>query len=255
MRHGRDAKRWTATALIVLAACATLPAAAQGAESWLPAGAALAGGTSNLKCQDRRRTRRASRPWSGASSRTAAEPRLRVACLDPRARRARGCRPSSCRARGEAFSGDCRRRPRRAGSPRSGTRRARSCRPSEAAGQAWTAAQAIPTGTAGNADLFVASDGTATAVWTTGTTVDLVIRTARRRSAAHGRKSRRSRRTWSYRPHIEGDTHGDVTVSSRTKLLPAAPRITSRASTRRTADRGARRPRSPDRRSPTPSPT
>ena len=75
-------------------------------------------------------------------------------------------------------------------------------------------AQAIPDGAGGKPDLFVASDGTATAVWQKGTTADtLVIRTARRPLGGAWSAVETISPAWSYRPHIEGDTAGDVTVS------------------------------------------
>ena len=84
----------------------------------------------------------------------------------------------------------------------------------KAPGQPWTEAQAIPDGDGGKPDLFVASDGTATAVWQKGTTADtLVIRTARRPLGGPWSAVETISPGGSYRPHIEGDTAGDVTVS------------------------------------------
>jgi hypothetical protein len=81
-------------------------------------------------------------------------------------------------------------------------------------GEPWTPAQAITDGDGGKPDLFVASDGTATAVWQKGTTADtLVIRTARRPAGGAWSSVETISPTWSYRPHIEGDTAGDVSVS------------------------------------------
>lgn len=81
-------------------------------------------------------------------------------------------------------------------------------------GQAWTPAEAIPDGDGGNPDLFVASDGTATAVWQKGTTADtLVIRAARRTLGGAWSSVETISPAWSYRAHIEGDTAGNVTVS------------------------------------------
>ena len=51
MRHGRDAKRWTATALIALSACAAAPAASYGAETWLEPETLSEPGTSNLSAR------------------------------------------------------------------------------------------------------------------------------------------------------------------------------------------------------------
>src|SRR4051794_10459174 len=48
----------------------------------------------------------------------------------------------------------------------------------KAPGHPWTAAQVIPDGAGRKPDLFVASDGTATAVWQKGTAPSIVIRTA-----------------------------------------------------------------------------
>ena len=84
----------------------------------------------------------------------------------------------------------------------------------KAPGQPWTEGQAIPDGAGQKPDLFVASDGTATAVWQKGTTADtLVIRTARRPLGGAWSAVETISPAWSYRPHIEGDTAGDVTVS------------------------------------------
>ncbi len=84
----------------------------------------------------------------------------------------------------------------------------------KAPGRPWTAAAAIPDGDGGKPDLFVASNGTATAVWQKGTTADtLVIRTARRPLGGSWSSVETISPSWSYRPHIEGDTAGDVTVS------------------------------------------
>jgi hypothetical protein len=81
-------------------------------------------------------------------------------------------------------------------------------------GQAWSAAEPIPDGDGGNPDIFVASDGTATAVWQKGTTADtLVIRAARRPAGGAWSAVETISPTWSYRPHIEGDTAGNVSVS------------------------------------------
>ena len=85
---------------------------------------------------------------------------------------------------------------------------------SKAPGQPWTEGEAIPDGDGGNPDLFVASDGTATAVWQKGTTGDtLVIRTARRPLGGEWSDVETISPAWSYRPHIEGDIAGDLTVS------------------------------------------
>ena len=84
----------------------------------------------------------------------------------------------------------------------------------KAPGQPWTEGQAIPDGAGQKPDLFVASDGTATAVWQKGTTADtLVIRTARRPLGGAWSAVETISPAWSYRPHIEGDIAGDVTVS------------------------------------------
>lgn len=81
-------------------------------------------------------------------------------------------------------------------------------------GEPWSPAQAIPDGAGGNPDVFVASDGTATAVWQQGTTADtLVIKAARRPLGGAWSSVETISPPWSYRPHVEGDTAGDVTVS------------------------------------------
>ncbi len=77
----------------------------------------------------------------------------------------------------------------------------------------WTAAQPIPDGGGGKPDLFVASDGTATAVWQQGSPPSIVIRTARRPLGGEWSAVETISPPWSYRPHIEGDTAGNVTVS------------------------------------------
>jgi hypothetical protein len=84
-----------------------------------------------------------------------------------------------------------------------------------APGHPWTAAQVIPDGAGRKPDLFVASDGTATAVWQKGTAPSIVIRTARRplRGSWSAVETISISSAWSIRPHIEGDTAGDVTVS------------------------------------------
>ena len=85
---------------------------------------------------------------------------------------------------------------------------------SHAPGEPWTGAEPIADGDGGNPDLFVASDGTATAVWQKGTTIDtLVIRAARRPPGGAWSSVETISPTWSYRAHVEGDTAGDVTVS------------------------------------------
>ncbi len=83
----------------------------------------------------------------------------------------------------------------------------------KAPGQPWTAAEAIPDGAGGKPDLFVASDGTATAVWQQGAAPAIVIRTARRPLGGAWSAVETISPPWSYRSHIEGDTAGNVTVS------------------------------------------
>ncbi len=82
-----------------------------------------------------------------------------------------------------------------------------------APGQPWTAGQEIPNAAGGKPDLFVASDGTATAVWQDGYIDTSVIKTARRTLGGSWSTIETISPTWSYRSHIEGDTAGDVTVS------------------------------------------
>ena len=83
----------------------------------------------------------------------------------------------------------------------------------KAPGQPWTAADAIPDGAGGNPDLFVASDGTATAVWQQGAPPNIVIRAARRPLGGAWSAVETISPPWSYRAHIEGDTAGNVSVS------------------------------------------
>jgi hypothetical protein len=85
-----------------------------------------------------------------------------------------------------------------------------------APGGQWTPAQPIPNSDGinpGNPDVFVASDGTATAVWQQGGAGALDIKTARRPLGGAWSAIETISPAFSYRPHIEGDIAGDVTVS------------------------------------------
>jgi hypothetical protein len=84
----------------------------------------------------------------------------------------------------------------------------------KAPGSGWTAGQQIPGATGGNPDLFVASDGTATAVWQSGPGGSLVIKTSRRPlGGAWSSIESLSTGGSSFRAHIEGDIAGDISVS------------------------------------------
>ena len=84
----------------------------------------------------------------------------------------------------------------------------------KAPGSPWTAGQQIPGATGGNPDLFVATDGTATAVWQSGPGGTLAIKSARRPlGGAWSSIDSLSTGGNSFRAHIEGDIAGDVSVS------------------------------------------
>jgi hypothetical protein len=83
-----------------------------------------------------------------------------------------------------------------------------------APGSPWTGAQQIPGATGGKPDLFVASDGTATAVWQSGPAGSLAIKTARRPlGGAWSSIESLSTSGNAFRAHIEGDIAGDISVS------------------------------------------
>ena len=156
-----------------------LPAASQGAEFLAPARAALAGGDLQQHRQDRHEL--AGRRGRGLSSELANDRtpryRMRVSTREPDGAWVPSEQLSGA---GEAGAGAV-------GVDPQGRITAvwdeagKVMWSDKAAGQPWTPAQAIPDGDGQKPDLFVASDGTATAVWQKGTTIDTyVIRTTHR---------------------------------------------------------------------------
>jgi len=202
-------RRLTA-ALIVSCACAALPASALGAESWLKAEPLSTAGTAN---DDARLATNspgvAAVIWTEFANGRTPRFRTRVSTRQPDAKWAASEQLSGA---GEVGSGAIGVDPQgritavwdEAGKMMWATK---------APGQAWTEAEDIPDGDGGNPDLFVASDGTATAVWQQGNANTLVIRTARRAPGAAWSAVETISPAWSYRPHIEGDTAGDVSVT------------------------------------------
>jgi hypothetical protein len=202
----------TGALLIALGAGAACPAAAQAAEAWLQPETLSQAGTSN----DRARIATnspgvAAVIWTEFANGRTPRFRVRVSTREPNLRWTASEQISPGAA--DAFAGDVGVDPQgritaifdEAGKMMWATK---------APDQPWTAAQAIPDGDGGNADLFVASDGTATAVWQKGLIGDqLVIRTARRPLGGSWSAVETISPTFSYRPHIEGDIAGDVTVS------------------------------------------
>jgi hypothetical protein len=197
--------------LLALVACAALPATAQGAETWLRPEPLSKAGTYN----DRARLATnspgvAAVIWTEfANGRT---PRFRI--------RASTRAPDKAWEPSEQLSGAGEGGAGAVGVDPQGRITAvwdeagKVMFADKAPGDPWTAAAAIPGGDGQKPDLFVASNGTATAVWQMGTTADtLVIRTARRPLGGSWSTVETISPAWSYRPHIEGDTAGDVTVS------------------------------------------
>ncbi len=210
MASGTGARTRTAVALIVLSACGTLPATSRAAESWLQPEPLSQAGTSN----DRARIATnspgvAAVVWTEFANDRTPRFRVRVSTREPDGAWVPSEQLSGA---GDAFSGDV-------GVDPQGRITAvwdeagKVMWSDKAPGQAWTPAQAIPDGEGGNVDLFVASDGTATAVWQNGNADTVVIRTARRPLGGSWSDVETISPPWSYRPHIEGDTAGDVTVS------------------------------------------
>lgn len=203
-------RRVTAT-LIALSACGALPATALGAEAWLRPEPLAAAGTFND--QARLATNSpgvAAVIWTEFANGRDPRFRIRVSSREP----GKAWEPSErLSGAGEAGAGAV-------GVDPQGRITAvwdeanKVMWADKAPGHPWTAAQAIPDADGNKPDLFVASDGTATAVWQKGTTADtLVIRTARRPLGGSWSAVETISPTWSYRAHIEGDTAGDVTVS------------------------------------------
>ena len=198
-------------ALIALIACLVLPATAHGAEAWLTAEPLSKAGTAN----DRARLAtnspgQAAVIWTEFANGRDPRFRIRVSTREPDEKwepseQLSGAGEGGVGAVGVDPLGRITAVWDEAGTVMWATK---------APGQPWTAAEAIPDGGGGKPDLFVASNGTATAVWQQGTTADtLVIRTARRPAGGEWSDVETISPTWSYRPHIEGDTAGDVTVS------------------------------------------
>jgi hypothetical protein len=198
--------------LMVLGACAALPATAQGAETWLRPETLSKPGTFNDTARlATNAPGTAAVIWSEFAGGRTPSARIRV----------------STRAPGTAWAPS----EQLSGAGESGTG-AIGVDPQgritavwdeadtvmyadKAPGHPWTAAQVIPDGAGRKPDLFVASDGTATAVWQKGTAPSIVIRTARRPLGGSWSavETISISSAWSIRPHIEGDTAGDVTVS------------------------------------------
>jgi hypothetical protein len=201
----------TGVLLLALGAAASCPATASAAESWLQPETLSQPGTSN----DRARIATnspgvAAVLWTEFEGTRTPRFRVRVSTRDPDG----AWTPSEQISPGaaDAFSGDV-------GVDPQGRITAvfdeggRMMWATKTPGQPWTAAQPIPDGDGGNADLFVASDGTATAVWQKGNTNQSVIRTARLPLGGSWSAVETISPMWSYRAHIEGDIAGDVTVS------------------------------------------
>ena len=195
---------------IAVCAAAALPAAAQGAEAWLKAEELSEPGTAN----DRARIATnspgvAALIWTEFANGRTPRFRIRVSTREPDKAWAPSQQLSGA---GEGGAGAVGVDPQ--GRITAVWDEGKRDVGGQGGGQPWTEGQAIPGGAGQKPDLFVASDGTATAVWQMGTTGDtLVIRTARRPLGGAWSAVETISPTWSYRPHIEGDTAGDVTVS------------------------------------------
>src|SRR3954447_2545175 len=197
--------------LLVLGACAALPATAQGAETWLRPETLSKPGTFND-------TARLATNSPGIAAVIWAE---FANGRDPRARiRVSTREPGTAWALSEQLSGAGESGAGAVGVDPQGRITAvwdeadKVMFADKAPGHPWTAGQAIPDGDGQKPDLFVASNGTATAVWQKGPpATTLVIRTARRPLGGSWSAVETISPAWSYRPHIEGDTAGDVTVS------------------------------------------
>src|SRR4051794_30905933 len=197
--------------LLVLGACAALPATAQGAETWLRPETLSKPGTFNDTARLATNSPgTAAVIWSEFANGRVPRARIRVST--------RG--PDTAWAPSEQLSGAGESGAGAVGVDPQGRITAvwdeadKVMFADKAPGHPWTAAQAIPDGDGHKPDLFVASDGTGTAVWQKGTTADtLVIRTARRPLGGSWSAVETISPAWSYRAHIEGDTAGDVTDS------------------------------------------
>lgn len=202
--------RLTAT-LLALGAIAALPATAQGAETWLQPETLSKAGTYNDAARLATNSPGvAAVIWSEFANGRTPRFRIRVSTREPDKAWAPSQQLSGA---GEGGAGAVGVDPQgritavwdEAGKVMFATK---------APGQPWTAADDIPDGDGQKPDLFVASNGTATAVWQKGTTADtLVIRTARRPPGGTWSSVETISPSWSYRPHIEGDIAGDVSVS------------------------------------------
>ncbi len=196
---------------IAVCAAAALPAAAQGAEAWLKAQELSQPGTANDTARIATNSPGvAALIWTEFANGRTPRFRIRASTREPNKAWAPSQQLSGA---GESGAGDVGVDPQ--GRMTAVWDEAGAVMwADKAEGQPWTEGQPIPGGAGQKPDLFVASDGTATAVWQMGTTADtLVIRTARRPLGEPWSEVETISPTWSYRPHIEGDTAGDVTVS------------------------------------------
>jgi hypothetical protein len=202
-----------AAALLTLTACAALPASSYAAEAWLQPETLSKPGTSNDQADLATNSPGvAAVIWSEfANNRT---PRFRI-LVSTRQPNARWAPPQQLSGPDEAGTGAIGVDPQgRITAVWSEGLASTMMYALKLPGQPWSAAAPIPDGDGGNPDIVVASDGTATAVWQKGTTADtLVIRAARRPVGGPWSAVETISPAWSYRPHVEGDTAGDVTVS------------------------------------------
>jgi len=198
---------------LALGAAAAVPAAASAAESWLQPETLSQPGTSN----DRARIATnapgvAAVIWSEFAGTRTPRSRIRVSTREPDLEWAPSEQLSGS---GETGGGDV-------GVDPQGRITAVWAEGSKmwfsdhAPGGQWTPAQPIPNSDGvnpGNPDVFVASDGTATAVWQQGGPGASDIRTSRRPLGGSWSAIETISPTASYRAHIEGDIAGDLTVS------------------------------------------
>ena len=203
--------RWTTAALIALSACAVSPAVSHGAESWLAPEPLSQAGTSNDAARIATNSLGgvAAVVWSEFAN--GRDPRRRIR-VSTRERDEKWAPSEQLSGEGEAGAAAVGVDPQgriTAVWDESG----KVMWADKAPGQPWREGQAIPDGDGGKPDLFVATDGTATAVWQKGTIADIVIRTARRPLGGSWSAVDTISPPGSYRPHIEGDIAGDLTVS------------------------------------------
>jgi hypothetical protein len=197
--------------LLVLGACAALPATARGAETWLqPEPLSKAGTFNDAARLATNSPGTAAVIWTEFANGRTPRNRIRVSTRAPDAKWEPSQQLSGAGEGGVGAVGVDPQNRITAVWDEAGT----VMFADKAPGHPWSAADAIPDGAGQKPDLFVASDGTATAIWQKGTLADtLVIRTARRPLGGTWSAVETISPAWSYRPHIEGDTAGDVTVS------------------------------------------